>query len=412
MKNFKNFTFIICLFIGCLVISCQKDETLTTKKYEYSGHLGDVVQILRDEQYSPDQIAAQLPSTIAMFAVPKYSVKVLTVEYKSINKDEDTVKASGIIIVPLLDSFSIPMISYQHGTVLPKSSAPSINRGEEYLFNLAIASSGGVLACITDYLGLGTGDGQHMYLNPREEANSVRDIMRCARKIVRDSGFTQLNGQVFLYGYSQGGHATMAAQRQLELENADEFKLTASAPMAGPYALSRTSQFDLILDSVYYPNPFYLPYLSVSLFNTFHIYTSYNQLFKEPYASEIPIAIDGYHSYAYANSKFDYYVSNMLLDSIKIALKTNPNHPIRLACKQYDLVDDWTPKTPTRLYHCYGDDNVFFDNAVYADSAFRSRGADVTLVDLGSSNHTDCAPTAIFIAYSWFNTLFDIKKVK
>lgn len=410
MKDFI-FKALLCILLSTTIISCKKDNT-TPKPYEYNGPLGDLVRVIDEKHYSAMQVQSMLPSSISMFVSPKNSVKVFTVEYKSMNKDEDTVKASGIIIVPLVDSFAIPMISYQHGTVLPKNGAPSMVKGEEYLLNLAVASSYNVVACIPDYLGLGTGDGQHQYLHPREEANSVRDILRCARKIVKDSSFTTLNGQVLLFGYSQGGHATMAAQRQIELENANEFTLTGSAPMAGPYALSRTSQFDVMLDSVYYPNPFYLPYLAVSLFNSFPVYSSYNQIFKEPYATRIPVAIDGYHSYSYANAQFDYYVSNMIQDSVKQAIRTNPNHPIRLACRGYDLVDDWNPTTPMKLYHCSGDDNVFYDNAVYADSAFRSRGANVELIDLGSANHTDCAPTAIFIASSWLQSLMKWDKIK
>ncbi len=410
LKHMKKFLFLI--FISVNLISCKKDSITTDDTYVYTGALGDITRIISEEHYTASQVLALLPSEIATLVIPKHDVTVFFIEYKSLNKDADTVKASGIIVVPRVDSFSIPLSSYQHGTVLPKNGAPSIEKGAEYLLNLAIASDRGVVSCVPDYLGLGTGEGLHLYLNPREEANSVRDIMRAARKIAKDSNLAVLNGQIFLFGYSQGGHATMAAQRQLELENSKEFKLTATAPMAGPYALSRTSQFNIMLDSVYYPNPFYLPYLSVSLFKTFPVYTSYNQIFKEPYATQIPIAIDGYHSYGYANSQFDYIVSNMVLDSVREAIRNDPNHPIRIACKAYDLVDDWTPTTPMKLYHCSGDDNVFFDNSVYADSAFRSRGADVELIDLGSSDHYTCAPTALFIAGNWLSSLFKPVRIK
>ncbi|HMW12466.1 MAG TPA: lipase family protein [Chitinophagales bacterium] len=401
----------IFLFATFLFFSCKQNDIQPTP-FEYDGALGDITKIISETPLSISDIFAELPSDITSFLTLKSNITAYVVEYKSQNKDGDTVIASGIIIIPSTENIAIPLLSYQHGTILPKNSAPSIHKGEEYKLNLALSSSKDVVTCIPDYLGLGTGEGQHLYLNPREEANSVRDILRAARKLVKQKQSTALNGQVFLYGYSQGGHATMAAQRQLELENSNEFKLTASAPMAGPYAMSRTSQFNVMLDSIYYPNPFYLPYLAVSLFKTYPLYASYSQLFKSPFDARIPVAIDGYHSYSYANSQFDYYVSNIILDSVKANIRTNPNHPIRLACKGYDLVDDWTPTTPMRLYHCEGDDNVYYDNAVYADSVFRARGADVELVNLGSDNHTDCAPTAIFVTMSWFSGLFEYTKIK
>ncbi len=403
---------IFFLSLSLFLFSCKKDVTVTSDEYVYTGALGDVVRIVQRDSLSAAQISAMLPDEIKSYVTILHGVYAYTVEYKSLNKDGDTVKASGSFFVPVNDSFSMPLLSYQHGTALKKTDAPSIAKGSEYLLNLALSGSEALVTCVPDYLGLGTGEGLHLYLNPNEEANSVRDLMRCVRKVVAQQHLGVLNGQVFLYGYSQGGHATMAAQRQLELENPKEFKLTASAPMAGPYALSRTSQFDVMLDSVYYPNPFYLPYLAVSLFHTFPVYSSYSQLFKYPYDSLVPAVIDGYHSAGYANSKFPYYVSNIVLDSVREAIRTNPNHPIRLAAKQYDLVDDWTPTTPMRLYHCHGDDNVFFDNAIYADSVFKARGANIELVDIGSLQHEACAPPSLITARIWFNGFFNIQRVK
>lgn len=402
------------LFMAVLfaLTSCKK-EKINTDNYEYSGALGDIIQIISENNYTPTQVQALLPSEISSFVHLKYNTTVYTIEYKSQNNNGDTVKASGIIIVPQVDSFAIPLSSYQHGTTLKKSDAPSIRKGSEYLLNLAASCDKGIVSCVPDYLGLGTGDGLHLYLNPREEANSVRDILRAARKLVKQKHNAVLNEQVVLFGYSQGGHATMAAQRQLELENPKEFKLTASAPMAGPYALSRTSQFDLIFDSVYYPNPFYLPYVAVSLFNSYPgIYHSYSQIFKAPYDSLVPAIIDGYHSAGYANTKFPDYVSNMIIDSVKAAIKSNPQYPIRLALRGFDLVDDWTPTTPMRLYHCHGDDNVFFDNATYADSVFRARGATIELIDMGNSDHTDCAPPSLLLGSTWLSTFFRYDKIK
>lgn len=408
----KLFHLSIIILLVNVLFSCKKENIAIDKPFEYTGGLGDIVKIISEDSLSVSQISSQLSSQVLSFVSLKYDVKVFVVEYKSLNKDGDTVKASGIIYVPVVDSFSLPMSSYQHGTILRRSEAPSQEDGSQNQLNLAIASEKGVVACLPDYLGLGSGDGLHLYLNPTEEANCVRDILRAARKLVKQKNIAKLNGQIFLFGYSQGGHATMAAQRQMEKENKQEFQITATAPMAGPYALSRTSQFNVMLDSVYYPNPFYLPYLAVSLFKTFPIYDSYSQLFKAPYDEMIPTIIDGYHSSNYANSQFPYYISNIIIDSVRLAIKNNPNHPIRLAAKQYDLVDDWTPIAPMKLFHCHGDDNVFFDNSVYADSVFKSRGANVELIDLGDSNHTDCATPALVFTKLWFDELFKLVRIK
>ena len=256
---------LFLLFFSISILSCKKESTIQPPKddtFEYTGELGDIISIINTDSFTVSRIHGLLPSDISSLVTLRNKVYKFTIEYKSVNQFGIPIKASGNIFVPALDSFSIPLSSFQHGTVLERTGAPSMdnNNNDIYnLLNLAFASEDSVVTCVPDYFGLGTGDGLHLYLNPVEEANSVRDILRAARKLLKQNSITQLNGQVFLFGYSEGGHATMAAQRQLEKENAKEFKLTASAPMAGPYALSRTSQFNVLLDSVYYPSRFYLP---------------------------------------------------------------------------------------------------------------------------------------------------------
>lgn len=400
------------------ILSCKKEVTqpaASDTPYEYTGDLGDIVRIVSRDSFNVSQITSLMPPEISSFSEPHLKVYKFVIEYKSIDQFGVPKKASGVVFIPALDSFAIPLASFQHGTVLERTGAPSMdthNSDVYNLLNLTFSSEDSVVTCVPDYFGLGTGDGLHLYLNPVEEANAVRDMMRAARKLLKQYPYTQLNGQVFLYGYSEGGHATMAAQRQLEKENANEFKLTASSPMAGPYALSRTSQFNVMLDSIPYASPFYLPYVAVSLFNTFHVYSSYSQLFKPPYDSLIPLIIDGNHTAGYANSVFPSVVSTMLIDSVKEAIKNDPNHPIRLALRDYDLVDDWTPTTPMRLYHCHADDQVFFDNSTYADSVFKARGANIELYDYGDLTHVPCAPPSLLSGKTWFVTLFKIKRVK
>jgi hypothetical protein len=102
----------------------------------------------------------------------------------------------------------------------------------------------------------------------------------------------------------------------------------------------------------------------------------------------------------------------MIIDSVKTNIQNNPNHPIRLALRGFDLVDNWTPTTPMKLYHCSGDDNVFYDNSTYADSVFKARGANIELIDMGSSNHVDCAPLSLLMGVSWFNDFIKMEKIK
>ena len=54
---------------------------------------------------------------------------------------------------------------------------------------------------------------------------------------------TQDDGRLFVTGYSQGGYVAMATQRAMQ---AAGMKVTAAAPMSGPYTLAA------FVDAVFY----------------------------------------------------------------------------------------------------------------------------------------------------------------
>lgn len=409
----KNFLLIL-VSITLLLFSCKKDNISVnnTKGFGYDiGSRGQIITYTLVETLDTVALKSRLNNLYAGLTdvlQPHYTISTYRVEYKSLNVLGDTVKASGLIVFPHLSNNKVALTSYQHGTMLKKTDAPSKRLGQEYLVNALLSAEGGMVCCIPDYLGLGSGDGLHKYLNPTEESNAVIDMLRAARYLNETLALTKLNGQVFLFGYSQGGHATLAAQRDIETKYNQEISLTASAPMAGPYCLSRTSQFDVMIDSVFYPNPFYLPYIAVSIHEALGSVVDYSTIFKKPYDSLIPAVIDGYHSSSYANSVFPYYISNIVKDSVKNSARNNPNDLVRAVMKTYDLVDDWTPHVPTHFYHCEGDDNVFYANSVCAVNTFLQRGGNVELINMGSGNHTDCAPFCFLYARSWF---YDLRRI-
>ena len=78
------------------------------------------------------------------------------------------------------------------------------------------------------------------------------DSIRAARAAAPSVG-ASLSGKVMSTGYSQGGHASMAAQR----DHASEFNVAAGAHLAGPYNLSGSLKLpDAIADF-----QFFVPYL-------------------------------------------------------------------------------------------------------------------------------------------------------
>ena len=87
-------------------------------------------------------------------------------------------------------------------------------------------------------------------------------MLRAVKEFCDNRGIIY-NNQLFLSGYSQGGHATMALHKALQEHHSSEFQVTASAPGAGPYDISG-EQANLFIQGTPYPAPFYLPYVILS----------------------------------------------------------------------------------------------------------------------------------------------------
>ena len=159
--------------------------------------------------------------------------------------------------VPKGSPCAVPIASYQHGTSSTKTGVPGF-QSQESLIGILLASTG-YLCILPDYIGLGGSPGMHPYVHADTEALAVIDMIRSAREFIEDDPL-RLNEQIFLFGYSQGGHATMAAHKMIQEEFSDEMWVTASNPMSGPYDISGV-QTDILLSGEPYATPSYLPYV-------------------------------------------------------------------------------------------------------------------------------------------------------
>ena len=59
--------------------------------------------------------------------------------------------------------------------------------------------------------------------------------------------------------------------------------------------------------------------------------------------------------------------------------------------------------------HCNADDNVPYENATMAHTAFIEAGnaEEITLIDGGNFNHNDCATFSVISAKLWFDTMLN-----
>lgn len=336
---------------------------------------------------------------------PQYGVSAHKVLYRTLNYDSTETYASGLLLIPNSDYCSLPIVSYQHGTTVLKNDAPSRFRGQEVLITLALASTG-IIACMPDYHGMGDGEGYHPYQNARTEAFSVIDIIRTAKEVC-DSNGVHYGSQLFLTGYSQGGHATMAAHKWIQEFLSDEMQVTASAPMSGAYDMSGI-QTDLLLLDEPYSDPYYLPYLIFGNNPIYHFFDSPDSILKEPYALALPSLMDGYHDSQEINAAMNDTVKYIFRDGLEADFVADSNHFFRKFLRDNDVYE-WVPQSPVRMYFCPTDEKVPFHNTYVAFDYFKEHGAlHVDTVNVGQYLHTDCAQPALINAKFWIDEMRDV----
>lgn len=331
---------------------------------------------------------------------PQSGVRIYKLVYETVDPYGMPTRASGALVLPESPTGALPLVSYQHGTLLEKSSAPSA-QGQEVYVAVAFASTG-YAAVAPDYLGLGDSPGLHPYHHARSEATAVIDMLRVARRFCASNNLA-LNQQLFLCGYSQGGHATMAAVRELEAHHATEFVLTASAPMAGAYDLSGVMADDFLSGRTM-PNPYYFAYLLAAYQGIYHLSDAFSDLLDSPYGKTIPPLLDGQHGGGDINQAMPADAIVILKPEELLAFRNEPEHPLRVALRDNDLYQ-WTPQAPMRLYHCRGDRDVLIANSEVAYQSFLSRGAkEVALVDpLPTADHGGGFYPCLLHAKIWFD---------
>jgi pimeloyl-ACP methyl ester carboxylesterase len=335
---------------------------------------------------------------------PQYNVQCFRVIYETIDPLGARTVASGALLLPVGSGKLLPLVSYQHGTIALTNDAPSsMDLQGEVSVGLAFATTG-YAAVVPDYLGLGFSPGLHPYHHARSEATACVDLLRAARLLCATNGFP-LTNKLFLCGYSQGGHATMALLRELETYHTNEFTVTAYAPMAGAYDLSGVTTTNF-LSGKSQPNPYYFLYLLAAYQSVYHFAPTLADLLAPPYSSTLPPLLNGATSDSDLNAALPSDPMQILKPEYLADFRNNPRHPLRLALQENDLYD-WQPRSPLRLYHCAADQDVIIANSEVALASFHAHGAtQVELVDpLPSGDHETCSEPSLILAKAWFDSL-------
>jgi len=257
----------------------------------------------------------------------------------------------------------------------------------------------GYLTCVPDYVGVGVAEEMHPYIHAHSLSVSVIDFMRAVRDYCGAKDIA-LNSQIFLAGYSEGGYATLATQKEIEENYAGEFDLTAVAPMAGPYDLA-TMMHDVFQNADYTD----LNYIGFILTAWDYIY-GWNRLddfFNEPYASKMVDLFDGTKSWGEIAQELPNTFSQLVKNEFTQDMRNGTETDVPAAAQENTLLD-WAPIAPVRLYHGDADQIVSYENATTAlNNLTNSGGVSVELITIPGGTHESSAEPALLDVIDWFD---------
>jgi len=295
----------------------------------------------------------------------KCDVKVVPLNYKTIGVSGERTNASGVLLLPSGSNCTkaASLVAYAKGTDVQKLRTLANPADSETLLLAAFYAAQGYAVVATDYLGFAkSAYTYHPYLHADSEASSVIDSIRAARN-ASTALKASLSGKVMLTGYSQGGHASMAAHRAIERENAAEINVVAGAHLAGPYNMSGSLRSPAVIAGY----QFFVPYLVTAWQKVYGtVYSTASDVFKDPYAGYIetllPSATLDYTTLV-TTGKLPFGPTPteardaMFKQAYLTDAQTNDKNGLYLAGKKNDLLG-WNPNSKLLLCGGAGDPTV------------------------------------------------------
>lgn len=251
-------------------------------------------------------LAAQGPSGAALLTLtgaPVCGIDFHYIQYYTVGGAGEATSASGALMVPTgaaaICTGKRPIVLYAHGTTFQRSyniadpTNPNNPAASELGLVAAMFAAHGYIVVAPNYAGYDSSPlPYHPYLNADQQSKDMIDALTAARSALGKipAATTLDGGKLFVTGYSQGGHVAMATLRALQ---AASMRVTAAAPMSGPYAME--AMFDsVILGHVDIGSTLFSPLVTTSYQNSYHnVYNATTDVYSTTYATGIDMLLPG-----------------------------------------------------------------------------------------------------------------------
>ncbi len=395
----RNTSFFLVIIITGLLNACGGANGTPVS----SSFTGELISVSKLSTRSKVAINNSLLSQGATQISAQYDVDTYKVLYKTRDTQGELITVSGLMTIPKKSAgMSSPLLSYQHGTILLDGDAPSFNH--QAYDTEVIAASLGYIVVSPYYIGYGESAGRmHPHTHAETLAGTSIDLIRAGKTWLAQQSIKE-NKQLFLMGYSEGGYATYAMQKQIQETLSDEFTVTASMPSASAYNLTETK--DIMIDGSVNTFLFY-GYIIKSMDFSYQL-NQLSSMIQTPYLNVLNNFYDGKHSGSEITSALppsgslasdfftpDYYQKLIDGEQTLVTDKLAENN-----------IDGWIPTAPTRFFQNKQDELVPFSPVVNLVNTLKSQGADVDLIECYANGlettHGNCFLPSMFYTATFF----------
>ena len=385
-------------------VSSMLIESRRTRQPLPRAYFDSWIAFYQDLYHFPNELGVDID-----FGFDTYKVTYCTIDARlaSQRRAAPTV-ATGNVSVPRR-SGPMSVVAYVHGTSASYYDTPSNPnvagelepRGESFEGppGSAVFAGAGFVFVAPDYPGFGDSTvPRHRYFSARAEATSAADLLTASKDVLRRLK-AERTGELFTFGFSQGGHSALALQRLLERQHVE---VTATATVGGVYDVERWF-LSMLEDEITVTLPLYVSYLLLAYDDMYDVYRRPSDVFRQPYAATVPGLFDMQHYWDDILAGLPPTSRELLRPSYFDAVRTNPADPMRVRLRQ-NAVDRWRPEAPIRMYHSPDDEEVPYDDALVSVDRLQRRGGDITFERV-SGDHVNSWVQALPRAAAYFASL-------
>ncbi|WP_080780675.1 T9SS type A sorting domain-containing protein [Chryseobacterium phocaeense] len=329
-----------------------------TAPFFFAQQAGDLVSVEQKLDLTPQGVINFIANNLGDQDAPDFAsylngfnvgLKGYKITYYTKNEKNVLVKATGLLMYPNVN-FKLSTVVSDHGTTDSRDNVPSNLKGTltaGFVVELSYALNGYILMA-PDYVGMGSGDGVHPYVDTATEAGATIDFVTAANKVLAQKGVKRYD-EYFLAGYSQGAHAAMATLKTLNTSNPTNLKFKYAYMGDGPYDFSGVTLNKGVLEKDFYPFTSFLANVLHTCNNTG--FKTYNNSISEVIS---PAYLDKYNYHVVQDNGGllwgpviwrQLFTQNFIND-----VTNNPNNNLRRCMKPKDVYD-WYNKTPMTLGH-------------------------------------------------------------